>query len=345
MNQWSISFSYRLGLGFHALNNEGSDGSNVMQPRRIDVGTSTYDGVSGEICRRHILEKFVNICRQDDLPMLPLSRGLHPDRGPLGIRGAAKSLGSDLLDSRSLYLAAREAVKRCAVLDVGGYLAAWKDASDNEYTAEQEYIRKYCAAVNNISPVKRDSRFDVGWLISEKPQDITLTQHSTYRDSANKNSLWVQTMRSNVYGGVIRINLHQIGMDDHWYLQPEVTENSDEGRLAVSTEEQLKRQIAIVKAVADFIASPSGAKTAGWAPHVFLTEGVVLLSSKRTAPFISPILVELNNGTEPVSRNSGYAEALEGLANKEDLWAWRFQDIPSLFDVVKHVENKVGGEE
>ena len=59
MNLWSISFAYRLGLGFHALNNEGADGSNLMQPRRIDVGDVTYDGISGEIIRRHILEHFV----------------------------------------------------------------------------------------------------------------------------------------------------------------------------------------------------------------------------------------------------------------------------------------------
>ena len=90
MSLWSISFAYRLGLGFHALNNEGADGSNLMQPRRIDVGNITYDGISGEIIRHHILENFVNICREDQIAMLPLSAGLHPDRGPIGIRAAAR---------------------------------------------------------------------------------------------------------------------------------------------------------------------------------------------------------------------------------------------------------------
>jgi len=49
MKLWSVAFSYRLGLAFHALNNEGADGGNLMQPRRIDVGRVTYDGISGEI--------------------------------------------------------------------------------------------------------------------------------------------------------------------------------------------------------------------------------------------------------------------------------------------------------
>ena len=86
---WSAAFSYRLGLGFHALNNEGADGSNLMQPRRIDVGEVTYDGISGEIIRHHILENFVNLCSARSIKTLPMSAGLHPDRGPIGIRAAA----------------------------------------------------------------------------------------------------------------------------------------------------------------------------------------------------------------------------------------------------------------
>ena len=49
-----------------------------MQPRRIDVGSVTHDGISGEIIRRHILENFVDICRNEDpkIPMMPLSEGI-----------------------------------------------------------------------------------------------------------------------------------------------------------------------------------------------------------------------------------------------------------------------------
>jgi len=107
-NFFSISFSFRLGLGFHALNNEGSDGSNLMQPRRIDVGKVTYDGISGEIIRHHILENFVNICRGEKIDMLPLSEGLHPDRGPIGIRAAAKKNGNNILSNTNLLISTRK---------------------------------------------------------------------------------------------------------------------------------------------------------------------------------------------------------------------------------------------
>ena len=128
MKLWSVAFSYRLGLGFHALNNEGADGSNLMQPRRIDVGEVTYDGISGEIIRHHILENFVTLCRRDNLPVLPVSQALHPDRGPIGIRLMAKHDGCDKLtkaNPAALFGAVRQSIKQCAVLDVGGYLAAF----------------------------------------------------------------------------------------------------------------------------------------------------------------------------------------------------------------------------
>src|SRR3989304_1669014 len=115
MKLWSISFAYRLGLGFHALNNEGADGSNLMQPRRIDVGNVTYDGISGEIIRRHILEHFVNICREETIPMLPLSEGLHPDRGQIGIRAAAKTIEDKELTEDRLYSSVRKSIELCSV--------------------------------------------------------------------------------------------------------------------------------------------------------------------------------------------------------------------------------------
>lgn len=323
MNLWSISIAYRLGLGFHALNNEGADGSNLMQPRRIDVGNVTYDGISGEIIRRHILEHFVNICRDEKIPMLPLSEGLHPDRGPLGIRDAAKKINCAELMKENLFPSVRKAIEICPVLDVGGYLAAWKEQETQEtYTAEKQYIENQCATYKDADSVKRESCFDVAWLISEKPQDSTITQHSAFRDSPNMNSRYAQTMRSNVYGGVIRADLHRIGTDDHWYLQ-------EKDRLCITKEEQLKRQIALIKAIANFIASPTGARVAGWAPHVFLNEGTILLTSSRTAPFQSPIKVSLDDETAPIKPNSDYADSMKKLAS-EDTWVWTFDNIGGL---------------
>jgi CRISPR-associated protein Cst2 len=348
MNFWSMSVAFRLGLGFHALNNEGADGGNLMQPRRIDVGEITYDGISGEIVRRHILENFVALCEQEQqkINVLPLSAGLHPDRGPIGIRAAAKTLGHETLTSENLYASVRQAVKDCAVLDVGGFLAAFgqEAANDNDYVVEHAYLQKYCAMRGAAEPVKRESCFDVGWLISEEPQDLTVTQHSAYRDTTRLNSRYAQSMRSNVYGGVIRADLHRIGTDDHWYLL-------SQDRLAVDSNERHRRQGTLVNAITNFIASPTGAKTAAWAPHVFLTQGAILLTSVRTAPFTSPIQVNLRPNVSdsdgertPVSANSSYRESMQNLDNKKDTWVWAFNDVKQLIEAAQEVTNHISAD-
>lgn len=344
MNSWSMSVAFRLGLGFHALNNEGADGSNLMQPRRIDVGEITYDGISGEIVRRHILENFVALCEQEqEINIFPLSAGLHPDRGPIGIRAAAKTLGHETLASENLYSSVRQAIKACAVLDVGGFLAAFGQdvPSDERYIIERKYLAEKCARLGEAEPVKRESCFDVGWLISEEPQDLTVTQHSAYRDTTRLNSRYAQSMRSNVYGGVIRADLHRIGTDDHWYLL-------SQDRLAVDSNERHRRQGALVNAITNFIASPTGAKTVAWAPHVFLTQGAILLTSVRTAPFTSPIQVNLrpnvsNSDGErrPVSANSSYRESMQDLDNKKDTWVWAFNDVKQLIEAAQEVTNRI----
>lgn len=326
MSLWSLSVSFRLGLGFHALNNEGADGSNLMQPRRIDVGDMTYDGISGEMVRRHILENFVALRPND---VLPMSAGLHPDRGPLGVRAAARLINSSAtLTTENLHPSVRRAIEECAVLDTGGFLAAFgQDAApDTAYIAEGEYIRDNCAPIGSADPVKRESCFDVGWLVSEEPQDLTVTQHSAYRDTAKLNSRYAQTMRSNIYGGVVRADLHRIGIDDHWYLGPSGTE-----RLAIASALQLERQTALIQAITNFLASPTGSRVAGWAPHCFLVEGAFLLTSARTAPFISPIKVDVREDSKkPVSLNEGYADQIVALGNDRDTWTFRFTDVNTL---------------
>ena len=338
-NLWSISFSYRLGLGFHALNNEGSDGSNLMQPRRIDVGKLTYDGISGEIIRHHILENFVNICRKDNINMLPLSEGLHPDRGPLGIRHAAHSLDRETLSSTNLVECSRNAITNCAVLDIGGFLAAFEKNSPPNYIIESAYINNSCATLDNDNfpqPIKRESCFDVAWLISEEPQDYTVTQHSAYRDTASLNSRYAQAMRSNIYGGVIRADLHRIGIDDHWYLQ------DNQGRLAIEPEEQQKRQLALIEAIIGFIASPTGAKVAAWAPHIFKVEGAIVLSKNRTAPFVSPISVAVNDEQNPVKLNSGYLEDIKGLNDPDEgTFTYDFSSSKELIGLISKIETKL----
>lgn len=86
---------------------------------------------------------------------------------------------------------------------------------------------------------------------------------------------------------------------------------------------------------------------AAWAPHVYLTEGAILLSSTRTAPFVSPLRVDPStNGTdaEPVSASADYREKMQDMANETDTWCWKFDDGKSLTEAVGNIENKLRSE-
>lgn len=344
---WSLSISYRLGLGFHAMNNEGSDGSNLMQPRRIDVGKMTYDGISGEMVRRHILENFVRICEEQKIALLTASKALHPDRGPLGLREVARMrLNEASLTKANVYRAARKVVQECALVDIGGYLAAFSEKEKGEGIPESDFLKAIAElGKGDKKPftVKRDSVFDVGWLISEEPQEMTVTQHAAYRPTGEQ-SMFSQTMRSNVYGGVIRANLHRVGTDDYWYLH-QTAEKKTESRAVVGAEELKRRQKALVQAVVDYVASPTGAKTAGWAPHVFKTEGVILLTSARTAPFASPISVNLADPEgRAIRADPTYQSRMTLLGNDEDTWAWTFSDVKTLLEGSRQAIEKLDGD-
>jgi CRISPR-associated protein Cst2 len=221
---------------------------------------------------------------------------------------------------------------------VGGYLAAWRDqssgAAPEKYVAEKTYIDAYCADYKDVDPVKRESCFDVAWLISDKPQSSTVTQHSAYRASAALNSRYSQTMRSNTYAGVIRADLHRVGTDDYWYLH-------GQDRLALPADEITLRRKALVQAIIDLIVSPTGAKVAAWAPHVFCTEGVVLLSAVRTAPFVSPILVDLDDDEQPIRANSNYTALVQALANGTDTWTWEFSNGSELIAAGGEIAQKL----
>ncbi len=176
----SIAISFRIEADFHALNNEGSGGTNVMEPRRIAIGDKEYDGISGEIVRRHILENFVRLCQQNDVPVHTRCQGLVPDRGKLNLRAwlkknndisweNAKKQNRDVQVKRLLTdhyrRATQELVSSCALCDIGGYLIAFQDAD----------------AINDTSPqhfegtLKRDSCFEIGWLIPEHPAIVDYT--------------------------------------------------------------------------------------------------------------------------------------------------------------------------
>ncbi|MGQ9675448.1 MAG: DevR family CRISPR-associated autoregulator, partial [Chloroflexota bacterium] len=131
-NYRSLSLTFRVGLAFHGLNMEGTSG-NVMEPRRIALGDAEYDGISGEIVRRHILENFRDLA-DGQLPLHQACQGLDPARGGQALERYigdnniqwTRRVGKQTVtQAEKVFAPSTEAlVKQCAICDIGGYLIA-----------------------------------------------------------------------------------------------------------------------------------------------------------------------------------------------------------------------------
>lgn len=335
MNYTSLSISFRIGLAFHAMNNEGSSGTNVMEPRRISVGGHNYDGISGEMVRRHVFENLVPIAKARGLPLSPDGEGLLPDRAKRVIKAylsgpasevKAKDDGVFELEPAHLPLVTKAALESCTITDIGGYLAAF-EASEK---------------VKGATP-KRDSVFDVGWLISEEPAVVEFSQHAAYRPDGQHN-LFTQNMRAAVYGGVARLDLGRIGYNDWAWLAP------DRNDLHLSDEQRRQRAAALLDAWEQWLLSPAGAKQAGWLQHTGQLEGVLMLSNFGPAPFRSPIEVELrydaegNPLVERIKPNLRYRAELATLAEAKPgrYRTLEFDDLAGLAKAFDQARDAIG---
>ncbi|MEM3139707.1 MAG: hypothetical protein QXU17_05875, partial [Archaeoglobaceae archaeon] len=208
----SVALSFRIEANFHALNNEGAGGTNVMEPRRIAIGDKEYDGVSGEMVRRHILENFVRLCQQSNIPLHQRCIGLVPDRGKEPLKQwiinnqstlptrTVRGRNLPVLDPPHYPVATKGLIEQCAICDIGGFLLALEISDDA------------------VGALKRDSCFEVGWLISEHPAVVDYTQHSAYAPDPSQHNLFVQNIRSGIYAGVLRMDVDRIGYNDWWWL-------------------------------------------------------------------------------------------------------------------------------
>ena len=323
----SLAISFRIGLAFHALNNEGGGGTNVMEPRRITVGETELDGISGEMVRRHILEQFVRLAEREGVPLSRAGRGLLPDRGKEDLVAWMRQQGVQTLTPTHYAAATDYLVRTCALRDIGGYLMALESADGAKGT------------------LKRDSVFEVGWLISGHAGAVDMTQHAAYDPNPATHHLFVQNQRSGVYGCVMRIDVGRIGRNDWAWFD----ENFD--TYAIPEAERRQRADILLRAVEQFLLSPGGARQAGWLQHTGSLEGILVISREGPAPFRSPVLVSVGERAAghaadgdalpglTVAFDSAYRERMEAVveAAPNRYQAFRFDDQASLVEAAARV--------
>jgi len=354
-NMWrSLAMSFRIELAFHAANNEGAGGTNVMEPRRITVGDKEYDGISGEIIRRHILENFVKLCQQKGVPLHDRCKGLVPDRGLVDFvrlirqkkwkhtytdkQGKKKTKPG--IDPINYPEATEHLLKNCALCDIGGFMYTLGEATQRLSQILGEKVEAMGGGL------KRDSCFEVGWLISEHPAIVDYTQHSAYDPDPEKHSLFVQNIRVGIYGGVFRIDLDRIGRNDWWWLNPKSDSNSNGfEEYALNSSDRLKRACLLLEAIKKWLLSPTFAKQTGWLQHQSgLLEGSIVLSKDGAAPFVSPIKFEIENGKPIIKKNENYRDTLEKIVNeaKDHYKKYDFNSPDELIKKIDEILKELG---
>ncbi|RLA95045.1 MAG: DevR family CRISPR-associated autoregulator [Deltaproteobacteria bacterium] len=346
MEYRSLAISFRIQLGFHAANNEGAGGTNVMEPRRITVGDKEYDGISGEIIRHHILEEFVGLCQTDGVTLHQRCQGLVPDRGLTELvkmiqdkqwkhtRKDGKKVNG--IDPEHYPEATREMIQNCALCDIAGYLYPLGEATRKIEIAMGSKVEDLGGTL------KRDSCFEIGWLITEHPAIVDYTQHSAYDPSPEFHNIFVQNMRTGIYGGILRVDLDRIGFNDWWWLQ------NGFQKYAIDEEERKKRIRLLLEAIRRWLISPSFAKQAGWLQHMSgLLEGAIVLSKDGPAPFFSPIWFELedNDPNKPIIKpNPGYRDRLDAVKKQcgDTLEVYHFDSPDQLKEKMQEVQEKFG---
>jgi len=238
------------------------------------------------------------------------------------------------MEPKHFAAALRKLLEQCAIVDVSGFLVA---------ISKQEKVERDGKEYSIEGTLKRDSVFDVGWLISETPAVVEFSQHAAYRPDGQHN-LFTQNMRAAVYGGVARLDLGRIGYNDWAWLAP------DRKNLHLSKKQRHQRAAALLDAWEQWLLSPAGAKQAGWLQHTGQLEGVLVLSNFGPAPFRSPIEVELrydaegNPLVERIKPNPDYRAELATLAKAkpERYCALEFDDLAGLAKAFDQARTAIG---
>jgi CRISPR-associated protein Cst2 len=327
MNPHSLSLSFRIPLAFHCLNNEGASG-NVMEPRRITIKEAEYDGISGEMVRRHVLENFVRLCVERDISLAQECRGLAPERTKQSLKVWMEANRLSELKPVNYNEATSFLIKSCALSDLGGYLIPMQKAVDKlEGT------------------LKRDSCFEFGWLITENPAIVEFTQQVAYRADPKDNNPFTQNMRVGVYSGVFRFDLGRVGVSDWAWI------NSNSEAKAIDDSECKKRIATLLDALEQWLLSPSGARQAGWLQHQSdHRDGIFCLSGSGPAPFVSPLSLDLADGHkgDPVAYNAKYRQSLKDLVIERSkkrpgtLECYEFDTLAELTSAFDQIRDRIG---
>lgn len=289
----SIGISALMTLDLHALNNEGSEGNQLMTRQVQIVDTEGHvhsvNAISGDMLKHGFVSRLQQIAVDAGLPLCSPCRMLDPnriaaDRAYLdSIDGQVREAGDTRGDSTILGLM----VSRCVLDDVAGNLLTGSIGGKNRSVARKSVV-EFGWAVARPDTARTDSFLHAKYVPEGRGvgsgEGANLGQNIFHRPAS-----------SGQYAVVIQAEMFRLGRNDYT-LEP-----------ALDDADRTARASAVLSALALMLIAPYGAQKNTQLPHVLGTEGVVTVSRSNAtpAPLLSPLRDDYRERIEQISEQIG----------------------------------------
>lgn len=256
---YEMTLSLCISWQAHNMSTVGSEGNRLLPRRQFLADGTVTDACSGNIFKRQHAALATEQFGAEGCPICPACQ-----RGD-GRRAAA-------LVDRPEYAALtyEQIVRDCAVCDTHGFLVTAKNADAKQGTDAREKLTK-------------DTLIEFSYTLARPDRQNTTIQLHTRAGLSNPKDdgqmLMKMPVRSGEYALTIRYTCVGIGADtNQWRL------------IVTDPETRLKRHIALLRALRDWVVSPTGAKTATMLPHLTGLVGVIAVrNTVGRAPCLSAL--------------------------------------------------------
>jgi CRISPR-associated protein Cst2 len=300
---YAISLCGRLTLDMHALNNEGTEG-NQMLTRQVtivdDTGNlHTVNAISGDMLKHIQAEHLLYVALTDDLPISQPCRRLDPNRI------AADRDFLNRINGKKDAEVTDEIIKTCAITDMEGILLTERRATP------------------------RNSVIEFGWLVGlpEKTRTESYIHLKRVADAGEQTSgeasnlgqnLFHRPASSGIYAAVVHVEVARIGFNDFTRAYP------------ITPEDRNKRYKALLKSILFTFLQPSGAQRNTQLPHILGFSGVIGIAyTSSPAPTVSPLLDGYQNEISSV------AETMKSIVGQDAIQVSTFDSLAGFAKEVK----------
>jgi len=307
---YAISICGRLTLDLHALNNEGTEG-NQMLTRQVTIADAegklhTVNAISGDMLKHMQAEHLFQAALTDELPMCEPCRLMDPNRIAADkefIKHVASMSDSDVTNVM---------LERCAVTDMEGILLTEKRSTARNSVVEFGWMVGLPEKVHTESFIHLKRVADAGQ--QGKGEAGNLGQNLFHRPAS-----------SGQYAVVVHIEAARIGFNDFSRKSP------------LSPDQRTRRYKALLKSVLFTLLEPNGAQRNTQLPHIVAFEGVISLATAACpAPTVSPIADDYREQIEQVCRAvNAIVDTSDG--STQAVWSTSFSNLSAFASEMQHL--------